>query len=74
MHRPNGFSALKDSMDAALTSVTLSSADISMAQPAEDEKQAQLRAKYLVGFRAAAEAQKQQSTLRENFENARHQQ
>ncbi|CAB9515955.1 stress transcription factor B-2b [Seminavis robusta] len=64
------FSDLKDSMDAALASISAPSTD-GTAAPAEsaDEMQAQLRAMYLAGFRAANNARNQQS-LRENFENA----
>lgn len=65
-------SALKDSMDAALASISSTSPEggnIESTQPVDD-KQAQLRAMYLAGFRAAAQARNQQS-LRENFENAR---
>jgi len=68
------FSALKDSMDAALASIS-STAEEGVQGPASaqptDEKQAQLRAMYLAGFRAAAQARNQQS-LKENFESAKH--
>lgn len=65
------FTALKDSMDAALASIS-SNPEGGNQEPAQpqDEKQAQLRAMYLAGFRAAAQARNQES-LRENFENAR---
>jgi HSF-type DNA-binding len=66
------FTALKDSMDAALASISAPEADADAgtapAQPTDD-KQAQLRAMYLAGFRAAAQARNHQS-LRENFESA----
>lgn len=61
--------ALKDSMDAALASISPADGAVPPLQPS-DEKQAQLRAMYLAGFRAAAQARSQDS-LRENFENAR---
>mmetsp|Transcript_25702 Transcript_25702/g.36259 ORF Transcript_25702/g.36259 Transcript_25702/m.36259 type:complete len:708 (-) Transcript_25702:219-2342(-) len=59
---------LKDSMDAALAS--LSSPVASESQSDAEKKQAQLRAMYLAGFRAAAEA-KQQQALKENFDSAK---
>mmetsp|Transcript_19742 Transcript_19742/g.30449 ORF Transcript_19742/g.30449 Transcript_19742/m.30449 type:complete len:713 (+) Transcript_19742:750-2888(+) len=59
---------LKDSMDAALAS--LSSPGAAESQSDAEKKQAQLRAMYLAGFRAAAEA-KQQQALKENFDSAK---
>ncbi|CAB9502577.1 stress transcription factor B-2b [Seminavis robusta] len=72
--------ALKDSMDAALASIeptttttTTAAAAVPPAAAAVDDKQAQLRAMYLAGFRAAANARStQQQSLRENFEIAKH--
>lgn len=73
------FSSMKDSMDAALASImnksepptaeAVNAAAEASAPPAGDDKQAQLRAMYLAGFRAAAQA-RQQESLRANFENA----
>jgi hypothetical protein len=76
------FSAMKDSMDAALASIMDSSrgteltpevvtaaAEASAPPLNGDDKQAQLRAMYLAGFQAAAEAQNKES-LKQNFENA----
>ena len=62
---PMDLSALKDSMDAALATIKADSSKD------EDEKQAQLRAMYLAGFRAAAQARTAQQSLRENFESAK---
>lgn len=74
-------SALKDSMNAALASLmdpsgseltpeAVTAAAEASAPPLNgDDKQAQLRAMYLAGFRAAAQAQNQQN-LKKNFENA----
>lgn len=63
------FSALKDSMDLALASMDEPAAQ---APAADDEKQAQLRAMYLAGFRAAAQARTDHESLRDNFEHAKH--
>ena len=75
------FSALKNSMNAALASLMDGSGSeatpeaVTVAAEASapslngDDKQAQLRAMYLAGFRAAAQAQNQQN-LKKNFENA----
>lgn len=79
------FSSMKDSMDAALASImdttdvasmtpmpvpsaALSSSEGAPAS-ANNDKQAQLRAMYLAGFRAAAEVRSQES-LKKNYENA----
>jgi hypothetical protein len=66
-----------DSMDAAIASIidtsgTAAAAAAPMKPLSEDgnSKQAELRAMYLAGFKAAAEAQHQQN-LRANFENAK---
>ncbi|GAX15802.1 hypothetical protein FisN_3Lh248 [Fistulifera solaris] len=65
------FSALRDSMDAALASIQSESRVTSGAVPAGDaDREAQLRAMYLAGFRAAQEKARQQSSLRKNFEMA----
>lgn len=68
---------LKDSMDAALASISTVdvAAGAAAAEPV-DEKQDQLRAMYLAGFRAAAQSRNQPQTqsLRENYENAQHMQ
>jgi HSF-type DNA-binding len=65
------FTALKDSMDAALASIAAPVADMEIAMARlTDEKQGQLRAMYLAGFRAAAEARDhKEGVVRENFEN-----
>lgn len=74
------YSSMKDSMDAALSSImtpgnepvtaeAVAAAAEASAPPAGDDKQAQLRAMYLAGFRAAAQA-RQQENLRTNYENA----
>lgn len=68
------FTAIKDSMDAALATITSKpngNGEIAtQAPPREDEKQAQLRAMYLAGFRAAAQSRTQDS-LRDNYDIAR---
>ena len=68
------FTDLKDSMDAALASISTTEAvpGIEAASEPVDDKQAQLRAMYLAGFRAAAQSRNppQTQSLRENFENA----
>jgi hypothetical protein len=65
------FSALRDSMDAALASIQSESTVPSGTVPAGDvDREAQLRAMYLAGFRAAQEKARQQSSLRKNFEMA----
>ena len=82
---PMDLSALKDSMDAAMAS--LGSAGPTPTEMAEDDKQAQLRAMYLAGFKAAQarhqiQLQQQggagqspqhpaQQSLRDNYENAK---
>jgi hypothetical protein len=68
-------SALKDSMDAALQSIVTEEG----TEKAANDKQEQLRAMYLAGFRAAAQARQQEmqqhqqhhQTLRDNFDTAR---
>lgn len=69
------FTDLKDSMDAALASISTVDAlpGLEATEPV-DEKQDQLRAMYLAGFRAAAQSRNQPQTqsLRENYENAQH--
>lgn len=63
------FTALKDSMDAALATIASSGErNVSGNQPT-NEKQAELRAMYLAGFRAAAQARSQENL--ENCENAK---
>jgi hypothetical protein len=68
------FTAMKDSMDAALATMPPEEPEIETppAVPANwgDDKQAQLRAMYLAGFRAAAQAKTSQQSLRENFDSA----
>lgn len=74
------FTAMKDSMEHALASIATDPSaattdtagageGVALPQLSGDDKQAQLRAMYLAGFRAAAQARQQQS-LRENFEKA----
>lgn len=77
------FSSMKDSMETALASImdnpgvvtadAVTAAAEATAPAAGDDKQAQLRAMYLAGFRAAAQA-RQQESLRANYENAAMQQ
>lgn len=62
--------SLKDSMDAALATIKTEPSAESEGK-IEDDKQDQLRAMYLAGFRAAAQAQNVQQSLRENFETAK---
>lgn len=66
------FDVLKDSMDEAIKSAEVPSATVSTtpSNGSEDDKQAQLRAMYMAGFRAAAEVNSQQS-LKSNFESAK---
>lgn len=65
------FSALRDSMDAALASIQTEPKVTSGSVPAGDaDREAQLRAMYLAGFRAAQEKARSHSSLRKNFENA----
>ena len=71
------FTDLKDSMDAALASIsTVDAPPGAVSAEPVDEKQDQLRAMYLAGFRAAAQSrnqpQPQTQSLRENYENAQH--
>uniref|UniRef100_A0A6S8I9L2 HSF-type DNA-binding domain-containing protein n=1 Tax=Amphora coffeiformis TaxID=265554 RepID=A0A6S8I9L2_9STRA len=82
---PMDLSALKDSMDAAMATLGSEAApDPSVAEIAEDDKQAQLRAMYLAGFKAAQarhQVQLQQGggdqshpasqSLRDNYESAK---
>lgn len=63
--------SLKDSMDAALATIKKEPSVDSAEGKTEDDKQDQLRAMYLAGFRAAAQAQNAQQSLRENFETAK---
>lgn len=72
------FTDLKDSMDAALASISTTEevpAGVEVAAGPPDEKQDQLRAMYLAGFRAAAntrnQTQPQSQSLRENYDHAR---
>lgn len=77
------FSVLKNSMDEALASIidkpnvgtptTNGGGGEKPSPPSGDpeKKQAQLRAMYLAGFRAAAEARNHQQSLKANFENAK---
>jgi hypothetical protein len=72
---PMDLTILKDSMDAALASILDANGTEIMppvtAEPTkEDDKEAQLRAMYLAGFRAAAAAQQHRDSLRNNFEDA----
>lgn len=71
---PMDMTVLKDSMDAALASILDTNGTEPVLPPVtelskEDDKQAQLRAMYLAGFRAAA-AQQHRESLRNNFEDA----
>ena len=82
---PMDLSALKYSMDAAMATLGGEAAPVaSAAEIAEDDKQAQLRAMYLAGFKAAQarhQAQLQQGgedqshpasqSLRDNYESAK---
>ena len=77
---PMDLSALKDSMDAAMANFHgTQAADDSVADVPGDDKQAQLRAMYLAGFKAAqARHQAQlgtqhpaQQSLRDNYESAK---
>ena len=82
---PMDLSALKDSMDAAIMTLGADAAPSPTAvELADDDKQAQLRAMYLAGFKAAQErhqAQLQQGggdqhhpaqqSLRDNYESAK---
>jgi hypothetical protein len=65
---PLDLNALKDSMDAALASMDEPVAPQPVA--GDDDKQCQLRAMYLAGFRAAAQARHAHDSLRENYETA----
>ena len=83
---PMDLSALKDSMDAAMANIGRSE-DPERAAPdfSEDDKQAQLRAMYLAGFKAAQARHQAQlaqdgghqqqhpahQSLRDNYENAK---
>jgi hypothetical protein len=60
---PMDMTVLKDSMDAALASTATSGED-------EKDSQGKLRAMYLAGFRAAAQAKDAQSSLRNNLNRA----
>lgn len=66
---PMDLTALKDSVDAALASIQPEGTGKSAEK---DDKQAQLRAMYLAGFRAASQARSAHQSLRENFESAKH--
>jgi hypothetical protein len=57
--------------DLFLPSVSLGSSGVAASAPTTDsEKQSQLKAMYLAGFRAAAQARTAQQSLRENFQIA----
>jgi len=65
--------SLKESMEAAMASIEPERQANSSVPPNEnwgDDKQAQLRAMYLAGFRAASQAKSSKQNLRDNFENA----
>jgi hypothetical protein len=67
----NGSSdAFKDSIHAALAS--MDEPAVPPPNNGDDDKQSQLRAMYLAGFRAAAQGRQAHDSLRENFETAVH--
>jgi len=68
---PMNFSSMKDSMDAALLA-SMDGEPVAPQPAGDDEKQAQLRAMYLAGFRAAAQSRNTHHSLRENFEIVKH--
>jgi hypothetical protein len=67
----NGSSdAFKDSMNAAFAS--MDEPAVPPPSTGDDDKQSQLRAMYLAGFRAAAQGRHAHDSLRENFDIAAH--